>query len=268
MRRKLSISRTASVFQGRILRASPKAQTAGRPSGGPGRSRAPEQLKEAGAVVAHLDVGHPSSPLDAICRHMMWNTAHTNTDPTTMSAGDERRNRVLRFTRRHSLRSGSCPWLHVSVWPDAGAPQCVFHTRDAWQNRPVGRSAFEALAWRPLTLTLPPVATWPQEHAKTTRRETMNAETRCRGRSPHPAPRGRRRRDAHPEPSATVQRALSDARGADRRSGRDRARRDGARRWSSPGEGKAFCASHDLKEMRSNHTLDFQQRLFACVASS
>jgi enoyl-CoA hydratase/carnithine racemase len=28
------------------------------------------------------------------------------------------------------------------------------------------------------------------------------------------------------------------------------------------GEGKAFCAGHDLKEMRGNHTLDFQQRLF------
>ncbi len=28
------------------------------------------------------------------------------------------------------------------------------------------------------------------------------------------------------------------------------------------GEGKAFCAGHDLKEMRANHTLEFQQRLF------
>ena len=28
------------------------------------------------------------------------------------------------------------------------------------------------------------------------------------------------------------------------------------------GEGKAFCAGHDLKEMRGNHTHDFQQRLF------
>ena len=28
------------------------------------------------------------------------------------------------------------------------------------------------------------------------------------------------------------------------------------------GEGKAFCAGHDLKEMRGNHTLEFQQRLF------
>jgi enoyl-CoA hydratase/carnithine racemase len=28
------------------------------------------------------------------------------------------------------------------------------------------------------------------------------------------------------------------------------------------GEGKAFCAGHDLKEMRANHTLAFQQRLF------
>lgn len=28
------------------------------------------------------------------------------------------------------------------------------------------------------------------------------------------------------------------------------------------GEGKAFCAGHDLKEMRGNHTLQFQQELF------
>jgi len=28
------------------------------------------------------------------------------------------------------------------------------------------------------------------------------------------------------------------------------------------GAGKAFCAGHDLKEMRSNHTLAFQQELF------
>lgn len=28
------------------------------------------------------------------------------------------------------------------------------------------------------------------------------------------------------------------------------------------GEGKAFCAGHDLKEMRGNHTLEFQQQLF------
>lgn len=28
------------------------------------------------------------------------------------------------------------------------------------------------------------------------------------------------------------------------------------------GEGKAFCAGHDLKEMRGNHTIEFQQRLF------
>ncbi|CAM5273364.1 enoyl-CoA hydratase [Thauera sp.] len=28
------------------------------------------------------------------------------------------------------------------------------------------------------------------------------------------------------------------------------------------GEGKAFCAGHDLKEMRANHALEFQQRLF------
>jgi enoyl-CoA hydratase/carnithine racemase len=28
------------------------------------------------------------------------------------------------------------------------------------------------------------------------------------------------------------------------------------------GEGKAFCAGHDLKEMRGNHTLAFQQELF------
>ena len=28
------------------------------------------------------------------------------------------------------------------------------------------------------------------------------------------------------------------------------------------GEGKAFCAGHDLKEMRGNHELAFQQRLF------
>ncbi|MCC4116040.1 enoyl-CoA hydratase [Aromatoleum toluclasticum] len=28
------------------------------------------------------------------------------------------------------------------------------------------------------------------------------------------------------------------------------------------GEGKAFCAGHDLKEMRGNHTLQFQQDLF------
>ena len=28
------------------------------------------------------------------------------------------------------------------------------------------------------------------------------------------------------------------------------------------GEGKAFCAGHDLKEMRANHTLEFQQDLF------
>lgn len=28
------------------------------------------------------------------------------------------------------------------------------------------------------------------------------------------------------------------------------------------GEGKAFCAGHDLKEMRANHTLEFQQELF------
>ncbi len=28
------------------------------------------------------------------------------------------------------------------------------------------------------------------------------------------------------------------------------------------GEGKAFCAGHDLKEMRGNHELEFQQRLF------
>ena len=28
------------------------------------------------------------------------------------------------------------------------------------------------------------------------------------------------------------------------------------------GEGKAFCAGHDLKEMRGNHTLEFQQALF------
>ncbi|PTD97980.1 enoyl-CoA hydratase [Pseudothauera lacus] len=28
------------------------------------------------------------------------------------------------------------------------------------------------------------------------------------------------------------------------------------------GEGKAFCAGHDLKEMRANHTLAFQQELF------
>lgn len=27
-------------------------------------------------------------------------------------------------------------------------------------------------------------------------------------------------------------------------------------------EGRAFCAGHDLKEMRGNHTLEFQQRLF------
>lgn len=29
------------------------------------------------------------------------------------------------------------------------------------------------------------------------------------------------------------------------------------------GAGKAFCAGHDLKEMRANRTLDFQRRLFA-----
>jgi enoyl-CoA hydratase/carnithine racemase len=29
------------------------------------------------------------------------------------------------------------------------------------------------------------------------------------------------------------------------------------------GAGKAFCAGHDLKEMRTNRTLDFQRRLFA-----
>ena len=28
------------------------------------------------------------------------------------------------------------------------------------------------------------------------------------------------------------------------------------------GEGKAFCAGHDLKEMRANHELEFQQQLF------
>lgn len=28
------------------------------------------------------------------------------------------------------------------------------------------------------------------------------------------------------------------------------------------GEGRAFCAGHDLKEMRANHTLAFQQQLF------
>lgn len=28
------------------------------------------------------------------------------------------------------------------------------------------------------------------------------------------------------------------------------------------GDGKAFCAGHDLKEMRGNHTLEFQQALF------
>ncbi len=28
------------------------------------------------------------------------------------------------------------------------------------------------------------------------------------------------------------------------------------------GEGKAFCAGHDLKEMRANHSLEFQQDLF------
>lgn len=31
------------------------------------------------------------------------------------------------------------------------------------------------------------------------------------------------------------------------------------------GAGKAFCAGHDLKEMRSNYTLGFQQRLFRLV---
>ena len=37
---------------------------------------------------------------------------------------------------------------------------------------------------------------------------------------------------------------------------------EGARVLVIAAEGKAFCAGHDLKEMRGNHTLDFQQRLF------
>lgn len=36
----------------------------------------------------------------------------------------------------------------------------------------------------------------------------------------------------------------------------------GARVLVIAANGKAFCAGHDLKEMRGNHTLDFQQRLF------
>lgn len=33
------------------------------------------------------------------------------------------------------------------------------------------------------------------------------------------------------------------------------------------GEGKAFCAGHDLKEMRANHSLEFQQALFRLCGS-
>lgn len=40
------------------------------------------------------------------------------------------------------------------------------------------------------------------------------------------------------------------------------ARDDSVRVVVLAGEGKAFCAGHDLKEMRGNHTLEFQQRLF------
>ena len=40
------------------------------------------------------------------------------------------------------------------------------------------------------------------------------------------------------------------------------ARDDSVRVVVIAGEGKAFCAGHDLKEMRGNHTLEFQQRLF------
>ncbi len=40
------------------------------------------------------------------------------------------------------------------------------------------------------------------------------------------------------------------------------ARDDSVRVVVLAGEGKAFCAGHDLKEMRANHTHDFQQRLF------
>lgn len=40
------------------------------------------------------------------------------------------------------------------------------------------------------------------------------------------------------------------------------ARDDSVRVVVLAGEGKAFCAGHDLKEMRSSYTLDFQQRLF------
>ncbi len=40
------------------------------------------------------------------------------------------------------------------------------------------------------------------------------------------------------------------------------ARDDSVRVVVLAGEGKAFCAGHDLKEMRGNHTLAFQQQLF------
>ncbi len=40
------------------------------------------------------------------------------------------------------------------------------------------------------------------------------------------------------------------------------ARDDSVRVVVLAGEGKAFCAGHDLKEMRANHTLAFQQELF------
>ncbi len=37
---------------------------------------------------------------------------------------------------------------------------------------------------------------------------------------------------------------------------------DSVRALVLAGEGRAFCAGHDLKEMRGNHTLAFQQQLF------
>ncbi|MCV2216262.1 enoyl-CoA hydratase [Thauera sp. Sel9] len=40
------------------------------------------------------------------------------------------------------------------------------------------------------------------------------------------------------------------------------ARDDSVRVVVLAGEGKAFCAGHDLKEMRGNYSKDFQQRLF------